>query len=201
MRLKDRNLKLPSLVKGWLNNNLCPEQTFKQYRKTGDVKHLEALCLLFNKPIFHYLLSQSTKEVAEDVLQSVWEKVIAFQRRIPSPHSEEKSIGHVKSWLFTIARNTLIDELRKQNKWQVEDLSEQEPISVELEKEIEKLDQLSRLNLAIAKLSFQQKEAFILQQEGFSIQEIAALTHSDHETIKSRLRYARNNIRALVGLK
>lgn len=201
MKRKDRNLKLPSLVKGWLNTDLCPEQTFKQYRKTGDIKHLEALCHLFNKQIFHYLLSQSSKEIAEDVLQSVWEKVISFQRRTSPHQSKETSIGHVKSWLFTIARNTLIDELRKQNKWQIEELTIQEPISAELEKEIEKLDQLSRLNIAIAKLSFLQKEAFILQQEGFSIQEIAELTHSDHETIKSRLRYARNNIRALVGLQ
>ena len=201
MQHKGRNLKLPSLVKGWFNPSLCPEQTLRQYRKTGEVKHLEALCQMFNQSLFHYLLTQSNKETAEDVLQSSWEKIISYQRRMSIQDINEDLHISVKSWLFTIARNTLIDELRRQNKWQIEQIDLHEPKSISLEKLVENSDQLARLNRAIGQLSFYQKEAFILQQEGFSIAQISSLTDCDFETAKSRLRYARNNIRALVGLK
>ena len=57
------------------------------------------------------------------------------------------------------------------------------------------------LNLAhafdyeLGALPFEQREAFCLQQEGFGLQEIADITHSKIETVKSRLRYAKTTLR------
>jgi DNA-directed RNA polymerase specialized sigma24 family protein len=48
-------------------------------------------------------------------------------------------------------------------------------------------------------LPFHQREAFIFQQEGFSVEEICTLTDENFETVKSRLRYARNNLKTLLG--
>lgn len=48
---------------------------------------------------------------------------------------------------------------------------------------------------AIGRLPGEQKDALLLQEQGFSITDIAAITGAGKETVKSRLRYARNQLR------
>jgi len=195
-RFRDNYLKLPSMIKGWLNPTTSPEQLLIQYGLTGKSKYLQLLVEQFNSPIFHYLLSQSDKELAEDILQSTWLKVIKTQgagNRLIESHK------NVKSWLFTIARNTLIDELRRQNRWQCTAITEQHLTGESLESVVNDSEQLVKFNQALSLLSFHQREVFIFQQEGFSVLEICQLTNENFETIKSRLRYARNNIKNILG--
>lgn len=111
----------------------------------------------------------------------------------------QQSKTNVKQWLFTIARNTLIDELRKQQKWQWLEDEENLTSNISVELTLAKADELSKFNAAIAQLPFNQKEAFIFQQEGFSVEEIADMVHEPFETIKSRLRYARKHIKSQLG--
>ncbi|MFT5670097.1 MAG: RNA polymerase sigma-70 factor (ECF subfamily) [Glaciecola sp.] len=47
-------------------------------------------------------------------------------------------------------------------------------------------------------LSFEQREDFCLQQEGFSLTDITIMTHCKQETIKTRLRYAKTKLKALL---
>ena len=54
---------------------------------------------------------------------------------------------------------------------------------------------IDKFNSALLQLPILQREAFIFQQEGFSIIDICELTHSSHETVKSRLRYARTYLK------
>ena len=201
------SLKLPSMVKGWFNPHISPETLLTRYIATNKVKYLSLLVEQFNQPIYHYLLSQSDKETAEDVIQSMWLKVMKIQ-------TQSQVHNNVKSWLFTIARHSLIDELRRKNRWQsqaideksgsVEFLSEQlsaQYVSLSLEQECEASDKLVCFNQAINLLPFYQREAFIFQQEGFSVLQIAELTDESFETIKSRLRYARTNIKNCLEVK
>jgi len=194
-------LNLPSKIKGWLNAahislnqhqlNATPEKVMAEYIATGKKHYLTLLVEEFNVTLYHYLLSQSDKPTAEDVVQTTWLKVMnARQHTAPT---------NIKSWLFTIARNTLIDELRKQNKWQYVELETQTITSKPLEQHIETENTLALFNQAVSSLPFLQREAFILQQEGFSLSEISQLTNTSHETIKSRLRYARNHLKNVIG--
>jgi RNA polymerase sigma factor (sigma-70 family) len=197
-------LKLPSMIKGWFNPNISPEILLMRYIATSKDKYFILLVTQFNQRIYHYLLSQSDKEMAEDIIQSMWLKVL---------HIKETSQVHnnVKSWLFTIARNTLIDELRRQNRWQTEPLDEHgislgssslsQTLNYSLEQESENRDRLAIFNQAITLLPFHQREAFIFQQEGFSVLQIAELTDESFETIKSRLRYARIHIKNFLEYK
>jgi RNA polymerase sigma-70 factor (ECF subfamily) len=186
------------MIKGWFNPNISPEILLTRYIATSKDKYFILLVEQFNQPIYHYLLSQSDKEMAEDIIQSMWLKVI----KIKETHQAH---NNVKSWLFTIARNTLIDELRRQNRWQTQPLNEadaslelsviSQPVNYTLEQESENKDRLAIFNQAITLLPFHQREAFIFQQEGFSVLQIAELTDESFETIKSRLRYARVQIK------
>ena len=186
------------MIKGWFNPNISPEILLTRYIATSKDKYFNLLVEQFNQPIYHYLLSQSDKEMAEDIIQSMWLKVI----KIKETHQAH---NNVKSWLFTIARNTLIDELRRQNRWQTQPLDEadtslelsviSQTVNYTLEQESENKDRLATFNQAITLLPFHQREAFIFQQEGFSVLQIAELTDESFETIKSRLRYARAQIK------
>jgi len=185
------HLKLPSMIKGWLNPTVSPEMLLNKYYSTGKSYYLALLVEQFNVSIFHYLLSLSNKEIAEDALQSTWLKVMGTNQN--SQHT------NVKGWLFTIARNTLIDELRRQQKWQLQELSEQQLVSKNLENSIAVENQLLCFNEALAQLPFHQKEVFIFQQEGFSVLDICQLVDENFETVKSRLRYARKHIKVVLG--
>lgn len=176
-----------------INISASPEEVMTQYIATGKKQYLTLLVEEFNLTLYHYLLSLSDKATAEDVVQITWVKVMKTRSKvIPT---------HIKSWLFTIARNTLIDELRKQNKWQYIEFDDQVPSSPNLEQYIEKENQLVVFNQAILALPYLQREAFIFQQEGFSLLEISELTNESQETIKSRLRYARNYLKNNIGAR
>jgi len=188
------------MIKGWLNLNTSsetsPEILLTQYQATGKNMYLSLLVAEFNQPIYHYLVSLSDQNIAEDALQATWLKVInSHSRNSKSQHS------HVKSWLYTIARNTLIDELRRQQKWQWQPLEQQLLSTSDLDASFEAEERLAKFNLAISQLPFHQREAFIFQQEGFSLLEICQLVDENFETVKSRVRYARKNIKNILGAK
>jgi len=191
-------LKLPSTIKGWLSAKqirlTSPEETMTQYILTGKRRYLSLLVEEFNGALFHYLLSQSDNTIAEDVVQLTWLKVMKTSNKVAPTH--------VKSWLFTIARNTLIDELRKQNKWHLSNQDEQQLLcnNLNAEQQLAHQHNIDKFNSALLQLPFLQREAFIFQQEGFSIVDIGELTHSSHETVKSRLRYARTYLKNTIGI-
>lgn len=180
------------MIKGWFNTNISPERLLEHYVSTSDEKYLTKLVEQFNLSIYHYLYSLSDKETAEDALQVTWLKVMNV-RSITQKHT------NVKGWLYTIARNTLIDELRRQQKWQWQALEEHHLNSASPVRELELTDRLESFNLAISQLPFYQRETFIFQQEGFSVIEIGELTNENFETVKSRLRYARKNLKEMLG--
>ena len=186
---------LPYKIKGWLTGYISPEQALADFLKSGNQDKLRYVIDHYNQSVFHYLLSFTNKDLAEDVLQNTWLKVFqSYNQKQP-----KKPVKHVKAWLFTIARNSLIDELRKDRQWQ--DLAE-ENIAAQQPSLLEKISQQARLekfNDILERLPFLQREAFIFRQEGFSLQEISELTGSEIETVKSRLRYAKKQFKAALG--
>jgi len=184
-------LKLPSKIKGWFNPEINPEKVLKNYRATNNNEYLSLLVAQFNRDLYHYLLSQSDRATADDILQTTWLKVI-------NVNGQQAEIKHVKSWLFTIARNTLIDELKRQLRWKFVELEPQSSSTLPLDDLIDTEQLLMKYNQFIAELNFYQREAFILQQEGFSLEQIGEISDENYETIKSRLRYARQKLKSVL---
>lgn len=180
------------MIKGWINTSSSPEKLLNKYIETGDKTCLSLLVEQFNKPLFHYLLSMSDRSLAEDVVQTTWLKVLKLQH-LPLTHQ------NVKGWLYTIARNTLFDELKRMKRWQWQSLDETTEV-MEWNPLINKnAERLVQFNQALEQLPFFQREAFIFQQDGFSVSEIAQITNESFETVKSRLRYARKHLKQALG--
>ncbi|MCF6437646.1 MULTISPECIES: RNA polymerase sigma factor [Pseudoalteromonas] len=172
-------------LKSWFYNNEVVDDALYAYKQSGDSKYLEQLIDSYSQDLYYFLCSQSNATLAQDLCQKTWLNTM-----------EKKHLYHQqqspKAWLFTVARNALIDELRKQQRFTcIDDINSLESIAISQES--------ISLNQAIKQLPFLQKEALSLQLEGFSLQEIADITHSNRETIKTRLRYAKQQLKSAIG--
>lgn len=172
----------------WLTPTRTPEELMLQYQETGKARFLKELVEQHYDDLLHFLISQSNPHLAADITQKTWLKVME-KRHYYQSHNK------FKAWLFTIARRLLIDEFRKHNR-----LTELNETHLEATDNptYEDSDIQSHFNAALLSLNFYLREAFILQQEGFSVSEIAQITNEEFETIKSRLRYAKKQLRTLL---
>ena len=109
------------------------------------------------------------------------------------------------TYLYTIAHHHMIDHWRRQGLATVS-LDEEDaieppgPVALQPEKRAELNQSGERLLAALAALPLLQREAFLLHEEsGLSVAEIAAATGTEHETAKSRLRYATAKLREALS--
>ena len=174
--------------------------------KQGDPQAIEELLAKFRKPLFHYACNYLGNEFdAEDVTQEVLIKAV---RALPS-FKGESSIG---TWLFRIMINTCIDFRRRDAGHSVSYLSksgeaETESVAVDVkdprplpEEEYEMLELRTVIKEALSQLSPEQRTIVVLHDlHGFKYQEIAVLTKTSLGTVKSRLFYARQELRRLLG--
>ncbi|MGY8815781.1 MAG: sigma-70 family RNA polymerase sigma factor [Gammaproteobacteria bacterium] len=158
--------------------------------KEGDASAFERLYVRHKVPVYRFILRQcGDRSTSDELFQDVWMKLI--QAKI---NYEVQS--KFTTFLYTIARNHLIDYYRKQGAHNfngefvdmdtIEGRHQDQPDNqMELQRDI------SRLISGIEALPTFQREALLLREEaGMKLQEIATLTSVNTETVKSRLRYA-----------
>jgi len=125
----------------------------------------------------------------DDIMQNTWLSLI-------NSKSEYQPTASAKTYLFGIARKRLIDWQRKQSFFTSMPNDENDLLNVESNEpsfdESIYQDQIkTQFDQALMTLSHDKREAFILQQEGFSILEISEITKSQVDTIKSRIKSAK----------
>jgi len=151
----------------------------------GDADAFESLYRRHNDGLFNFLLRHTLRwAVAEEIAQDAW--IVVIDKA--SEFKPEKA--KFRTWLFRIARNKAVDSLRRPLN-QVYSLSESSEQLADDFHSVENEYLLNQLLEALELLPAEQRETFILQQEGFSLKEIAAITQVGVETVKSRLRYAK----------
>ena len=182
-------------IKSWLFETPSKD-CMASYAKSGDNRYLEELIALYSNDLYHYLVTQSNTHLAYDVSQQTWLKVIEKRHLYQAQTTP-------KAWLFKLARNTLIDEYRRQQHFV--ELDENTHLAAQNDKSESGLTigssniSYDAFDAALKQLSFVQREAITLQQEGFSLADIELITQSSLETIKTRLRYAKQNLKRLLG--
>lgn len=180
-------------LKGFFSAPISQEWLMGQYALSGERKYLEQLYDASCNDLYHFLLTLSDEDLAKDICQKTWLRVIEQKHKY-------RSDGRFQAWLFTIARNLLMDEFRKSNRLQSLDTEVVNEANTECNKieSIDAQDMLQALDQALNKLPWSQREAFVLHQEGFGIAEISEITSVPYEAIKSRIRYAKQTLRALL---
>ena len=172
--------------------SVASQELLYQYRENADPQLLAELFRRYADALYHFLVRQSDSELAQDISQQCWLNLMQYAQSYQAQSS-------VKTWLFAIGRNLLIDEFRRQQRWQVSDevdlLVDPKPSTLHL---LQQAQQQHKLSQAIASLPFVQREALMLQLEEFSVEQISEITQANIETVKTRLRYARQNLKHLL---
>jgi RNA polymerase sigma-70 factor (ECF subfamily) len=151
---------------------------------------------------YRYLLRHcGNAGLADEMFQDLWMNVI----RVRATYAPTAKFT---TWLYRIAHNRLIDHWRAKGAVELvsADVDDDEPDPLaafpasrndEPEARVSARQQGARIAAALAALPAVQRDAFLLHQEGgLELAEIAALTGTGVETVKSRLRYAMAKLRA-----
>jgi RNA polymerase sigma factor (sigma-70 family) len=170
----------------------------------GDAEAFTALYRRHELRVWRYLeRNVGSRAAAEELMQEVWFAVARDAERY-------RPTARFTTWLFTIARNRMLDLARARRPQVSLDALGHEGGAV-IERltadpragpfaAVEAREQALALRRALARLPPEQRDAFLLQLEGdLSVEEVAAITRSSFETVKSRLRYARTRLRELLG--
>jgi RNA polymerase sigma factor (sigma-70 family) len=165
----------------------------------GDATAFETLYARHRGPLYRFLLRQVRNQaLADEFFQDVWQRVIAAR-------DGWKPEAAFSTWLFRIAHNRLNDHWRglKHRPTSPEDGDERAarvPDPSTPERELSEFEQRRRLQLAIAELPDEQRVVVLLRlEQELSLEEIGAITGAGRETVKSRLRYAMDKLRARLN--
>ncbi|MDW8308894.1 MAG: sigma-70 family RNA polymerase sigma factor [Verrucomicrobiales bacterium] len=174
--------------------------------KRGDRAAFAALVEKYQQPVLNFLLRSLQDETeAEDLAQSVFVQVWKSARRY-------RRSARFSTWLFTIARNLCLNELRRRARHPAASLdapvSESEtPLPQRLEdrqtatppEALLREELFQKVEAALAELPENQRTAILLFREEFSYEDIAAvlgcslsatksLIHRGRETLKQKLK-------------
>lgn len=165
----------------------------------GDATAFEQLYARHRGPLYRFLLRQlRDAPLADEFFQDVWQRVIAAR-------AGWKPDAAFRTWLFRIAHNRLNDHWRglKHRPAAPGDADERTarvPDPSSPEHELSEFEQRRRLQLAIEELPDEQREVVLLRlEQELSLEEIGDITGVGRETVKSRLRYAMDKLRARLN--
>lgn len=162
----------------------------------GDVTAFERLYALHRGPLYRFLLRQLRDDaLADELFQDVWQRVIAGRQGW-------KPDAPLGTWLYRIAHNRLNDH------WRALKHRPPAPVDADLrmqrlpdpdtpERTLSEFEQRRGLQLALDELPEEQREVLMLRLEHeLTLEQIAEITGVGRETVKSRLRYAMDKLRA-----
>jgi RNA polymerase sigma-70 factor (ECF subfamily) len=154
-------------------------EAFEQvYKESSDFVYNVAFGITHN--------DADTEEVTQDVFMKVYHHLNDFQFR-----------SSFKTWVYRITVNTAISRYRKsirEGKGRVDDNSiiESFPSSNSTAEEVMQRDNAARLNALLGRVSPAHKICLVLREiEGLSYQEMAVILRVPVNTVRSRLKRAR----------
>jgi RNA polymerase sigma-70 factor (ECF subfamily) len=170
----------------------------------GDARAFETLYARHKGATYRYFLRHAGGDTAtaDELHQDLWLRVIGARERYETQ-------AKFSTWLYTLARHRLVDHWRSRHGVSLASLEDaaivtQAEESVAASRDVDddplhaSIDAETRRRLvaALADVPPLQRDAFLLHIEGgLSLDEIASLTATSGETVKSRLRYAYRRLR------
>lgn len=169
----------------------------------GDFSAFEILYQRHSRGLYRYIAWQtSRKDWVDEIAQDTW-------MRLHNARPSYREQAGFKTFLYKIARNRMIDMLRQHRLVLESELGNEEDGESLFERMVDQhaaehadekqSPQTEALHIAISTLPKEQREALVAQQfSGLSLEEIAQLTNTSIETVKSRLRYAMKKLRQIM---
>lgn len=162
--------------------------------KRQDAGLLDELIVRYQHRLLRYLLYLTgDRALTEDLFQEVWMRVLVRGGQFNGQ-------SRFETWLFTIARNLLIDQRRKRTMSSLDELVEvggedDRPVAMEITdsdptpfEQFSKLEDRERVAAVLLELDTLHREVLVLRfQEEMSLEEIAKVTRAPLSTVKSRL--------------
>ncbi len=182
-------------------NALSDNELIARYQ-AGDEIALKTIILRYERRLFSYLMvSVKNKELAEDIFQDTFIKVI---NTIRSGNYQDE--GKFFQWIMRIANNLKIDYYRRLQRMPTVDGGEEFDIFTIIGSSDEPAeDQLIReqtysdLNHYVEYLPEAQKEVLKMRiYNDYSFKEIAEMTNVSINTALGRMRYALINLRKIM---
>ncbi len=172
---------------------------FAKGLKRNDPELLDRLIETYQHRLLRYLLFLTGKrEVAEDLFQETWMRVLLRG-------AQYNGKARFDTWLFTIARNLVIDLSRKRQMASLDEMSEagedERPFEVAIDgpsplEQFASREDRAEVAEVLLRLEPNYREVLTLRfHEEMSLEEIAAVTRAPLSTVKSRL------YRGLAALK
>ena len=160
---------------------------------------LDHLIELYQHRLLRYLLFLTGKrEVAEDLFQETWMRVLLRG-------AQYNGKARFDTWLFTIARNLVIDLSRKRTMASLDEMSEggedERPFEIAMSgpsplEQFQSREDCAEVGEVLLSLEPTYREVLVLRfYEELSLEEIATVTRAPLSTVKSRL------YRGLAALK
>src|SRR5580700_7045432 len=166
----------------------------------GDRAAFASLVRRHQTPLYNFALRHlRAQQAAEDVVQDAFVRVVQNA-------SEFKHEARFTTWLYTIARNLCIDQLRKRALRKHPSLDQERPgeegdgptlgeqtadARASVEREATGTELKERIANAVEALPDEQREVFLMREvANIPFKEIAAITGVPENTVKSRMRYA-----------
>ncbi|MDR2810759.1 MAG: RNA polymerase sigma factor [Tannerellaceae bacterium] len=164
--------------------------------RAGSCKAFNKLYALYADLLYGFILhlTKSPSE-AKDILQETFLRIWQTKEHISTDAS-------FKSYLYTIARNLMIDSFRRRLRSVAFDEyinsdAAQNYVDNGVEKEINLDEICAKLEQAKDKLTARQRQIVELnKEEGFSISDIAAQLHLSKKTVKNQLSMGMKTLRA-----
>jgi len=166
--------------------------------KDGNVQLYKELVTRYERKIlvfiYHMLRNTRMDHMAEDLCQET------FYKAYRSLHSFRELEASFSTWLYTIARNTVLSELRKNRNGNVylEDSGYEPAVAAEStpEQALLRSEKVTMVREAINNLPEKQRSALILREyDGLDYQEIANILGQTVSSVKSLLFRARASLK------
>src|SRR5271157_3774449 len=162
--------------------------------KRNEAGLLDVLIVRYQHRLLRYLLYlTANREMAEDMFQEVWMRVL-------TRGAQFNGKARFETWLFTIARNLVIDQRRKRTMNSLDELidgvgDDDRAMTFEVAADdptpfehVSNLEDREKIAGALLELDTLHREVLVLRfHEELSLEEIAKVTKAPLSTVKSRL--------------
>jgi len=186
------------------------DETLMVRYQRGDRAAFATLVRRHHRPLYNYVLRQLRKpQAAEDVTQEIFLRVVENA-------NEFKHEARFSTWVYTIARNLCIDQLRKavhrrhpsldqplgpgdEQSALGERVADARPVG-DAERTAASSQMMTIVTQLLDTMPDEQREVFLLREvANLPFREIAVVTGVAENTVKSRMRYALDRLRTALS--